>query len=403
MTQFELRVPQLGEGLQEARIVRFLKAPGDAVRRDEPVYEMETDKAVTEVESPCEGTLDSWAVEVDAIVAIGEVVGRIATEFAPAVAEPDTHGRAEGPAAPHAHAAVADHSSTRNVIPPRTRAYATRQGIHENELLSIPASGKRLLPADIDRYLESRSRSAQSAGDSEFDDVAMSARQRTLFYRLTRAQAQVVPGTIEVEVAWEPIKKAHRLFKNKATTHDPVPSRSLLVAWCIVQAMAQHAKFRSVVMDVNTVRRYRHANIGIAVALPDDELTTAVVAQADRLTFEEFIHQARTQIAKAREGDDQASETVIHVAFSSMEAFGVFTAVPVVVSPSVATIFLGAPHDVVEAGPDDALATKRVTHMTMTFDHRVINGVAAANFMLEVRRRVESLPDLCSNGDRSLV
>ena len=399
MAQFELRVPQLGEGLQEARIVRLLKAPGDTILRDEPVYEMETDKAVTEVESPCAGTLESWAVEADAIVAIGDVVGCIATDSPPVTAGEPGHDRAPGLDAHRARTAAPKRDGGRNIIPPRTRVYAQRLGITDEELQTIPAAGKRLLPTDIDRHIKSRGAPAAPSEDPEFEDVAMSARQRTLFYRLTRAQAQVVPGTIEVEVAWEPIKKAHRLFKNRASADNPVPSRSLLVAWCIVQAMAQHAKFRSVVMDVNTVRCYRHANIGIAVALPDDELTTAVVAQADRLSFEEFMRRARTQIAKAREeGQDQASETVVHVAFSSMEAFGLFTAVPVVVSPSVATIFLGAPHAVVEAGPDGALATQRVTHMTMTFDHRVINGVAAANFMIDVRRRVETLPTLCNGG-----
>jgi pyruvate/2-oxoglutarate dehydrogenase complex dihydrolipoamide acyltransferase (E2) component len=116
------------------------------------------------------------------------------------------------------------------------------------------------------------------------------------------------------------------------------------------------------------------------------------------LTFEEFIKTARARIAEARVGKDQASETVVHVAFSSMEAFGVFTAVPVVVPPSVATIFLGAPHTAVVGAPGGELKTRRATHMTMTFDHRVINGVAAANFMLDLRKRIEDLPRMCEEG-----
>ncbi|GMV92931.1 MAG: dihydrolipoamide acetyltransferase component of pyruvate dehydrogenase complex [Candidatus Hydrogenedentota bacterium] len=396
MAKYQMRVPQLGEGLQEARIVRLLKKPGDTIARDEPVYEMETDKAVTEVESPCAGTLDAWSVEIDAIVGIGDVVATIETndpvDLANAIASEQAN--VDSPK----RTVNAAGSRVRNVIPPRTRVYARKLGLSDEELQTVPAAGKRLLPDDIDAYLAERNEDDAEHHAAEFEDVAMSSRQRTLFYRLTRAQQQVVPGTIEVEVPWTPIETAHEWFKSHADSFDGVPSRSLLVAWCIVQAIAHHSKFRSVVLDVNSVRLYRHTNIGIAVALPEDELTTAVVAEADTLTFPEFVKTARTRIAEARVGRDQANESVVHVAFSSMEAFGVYTAVPVVVPPSVATIFLGAPHTVVEAGPDGELQTRRATHMTMTFDHRVINGVAAANFMIDVRKHVEALPRLCDGG-----
>ncbi len=395
MTLFQVRVPQLGEGLQEARIVRFLKDPGDSISRDEPIYEMETDKAVTEVESPCAGTLESWSVDVDSIVAIGDVVARIATS------DPVAHGSSTVPKPAEAVAPVANAMSQttrlRNVIPPRTRVYARKLGVSDEELKAISAAGKRLVPADVDAYLAERGDVGEpSSMVTEYEDVAMSARQRTLFYRLTRAQQQVVPGTMEVEIPWGPIETAHEWFKSRAKGPDGVPSRSLLVAWCIVRTVANHSKFRSVVLDVNSVRRYQHANIGIAVALPEDELTTAVVPAADTLTFEEFIAAARAKIAAARLGKDQANETVVHVAFSSMEAFGVFTAVPVVVPPSVATVFLGAPHTVVDSESNGQLTTRRVTHMTMTFDHRVINGVAAANFMVDLRERVTRLADCCT-------
>src|ERR1051326_5258549 len=73
----EIRIPQLGEGLQEARIVRFLKRPGEAVAQDEPIYEMETDKAVMEIESPSAGVIESWTAKEDDILPIGAVIGSI--------------------------------------------------------------------------------------------------------------------------------------------------------------------------------------------------------------------------------------------------------------------------------------------------------------------------------------
>src|SRR5436853_101176 len=82
MASVEVRIPQLGEGLQEARIVRFLKNPGDSVQRDEPIFEMETDKAVMEIESPAAGVLGAWDAKEDEVLPIGAVIGRIDTDGA---------------------------------------------------------------------------------------------------------------------------------------------------------------------------------------------------------------------------------------------------------------------------------------------------------------------------------
>src|SRR5215471_8550341 len=80
MAEVEIKIPQLGEGLQEARILRFLKQPGEAVAQDEPIYEMETDKAVMEIESPAAGVLEAWTAKEDDVLPIGATIGRINTE-----------------------------------------------------------------------------------------------------------------------------------------------------------------------------------------------------------------------------------------------------------------------------------------------------------------------------------
>src|SRR5258706_12471230 len=71
MPTVSVRIPQIGEGLQEARLVAVLKQPGDKIKRDEPIYQMETDKAVMDVESPYEGRLSEWSAAVDTILPIG--------------------------------------------------------------------------------------------------------------------------------------------------------------------------------------------------------------------------------------------------------------------------------------------------------------------------------------------
>ena len=79
MPEVSLNIPQIGEGLQEARLVAVLKQPGDAIKRDEPIYQMETDKAVMDVESPYEGTLVEWLAEIDELLPIGAPVAKMET------------------------------------------------------------------------------------------------------------------------------------------------------------------------------------------------------------------------------------------------------------------------------------------------------------------------------------
>ncbi|MBN2311000.1 MAG: 2-oxo acid dehydrogenase subunit E2 [Candidatus Hydrogenedentes bacterium] len=392
MPLVDIHIPQLGEGLVEVRIVRFLKAPGESIARDEPIYTMETDKAEVDIESPIDGVLDSWVVQEDDIVAVGATVARIAVEAPAHVTAP-----AEPPP-PAEHAAKpappAPPRPVRNAtVPPRTRAYAKKAGLTDEQLAGIPAAGTKLMPADIDRFLVTHREERHGPFDApEFEEVAMSARQRTLFYRLTSAASQVVPATIEEPIRWEPVEQVYAQLKRQDMPADARPSRFLLVAWCVVKAMARHESFRSTIADVNTLRRYRHANLGIAVALPHDELTTAVVPKADTLGFEDFLETARARIQCARDGADQATQSTAPLSLTGMTAFGVRTGVPVVVPPAVATLFVGAPYESAVRGPDGTPQFVNLVHLVLTFDHRIINGVGAANFLRHVRKRIASLP-----------
>src|SRR5262245_5616848 len=92
MPIISVRIPQMGEGLQEARLVAVLKQPGDSIKRDEPIYQMETDKAVMDVESPYEGVLVEWTAAVDTILPIGSPVAKM--EVAEGTREMEVHGGA---------------------------------------------------------------------------------------------------------------------------------------------------------------------------------------------------------------------------------------------------------------------------------------------------------------------
>lgn len=392
-----LTIPQIGEGLQEARLVAVLKQPGDHVKRDEPIYQMETDKAVMDVESPYEGTLVEWLAPVDTVLAIG---ADVATMKVKGAVEAATHAPAHGaPAAAVAAVAAAPGAApvvaTRGLlaIPPRTRAYARDLGIPESQLASIPAPTGKLLPSDLDAFLAGGTapvaggvKPAASAGGS-FSERALTQKQRLLSSRLVRGSQLVVPGTMTVAMNWEPVERLRADLKAKGG--DFQPSAFTMFAYAAVKALSEFPAFRSTMRGDDTVRTYDHVNLGIAVALPGDELVLAVVDRAETLSWPEFAKTMRERIELARNGQDQAHEGMT-VSLTNMQAYGIRDAVAVVVPPAVATVFLGEPYNGLAQNTTE-FVPQRCANLGITFDHRLINGVGAAEFQNRIKELVESI------------
>ncbi|HRF59260.1 MAG TPA: 2-oxo acid dehydrogenase subunit E2 [Fimbriimonadaceae bacterium] len=394
MPVVSLRIPQIGEGLQEARLVAVLKQPGDQVRRDEPIYQMETDKAVMDVESPYEGTLVGWLAPVDTILPIGGEVGQM--EVAEGVEEMAA-GHGPAPAATSSTPTVTATTSTsgsaqrRLDVPPRTRAYAKEKGIGDDVLATIPAAGSKLMPDDIDAFLTGGVAAPLSTPASAFacDEAPLSAKQRLLSSRLVRGSQLVVPGTITVAANWGPIDNLRARIK--ASGDEFQPSAFTAFAFAATQALKEHPLFRSTLIGDGVLRTFHHVHLGIAVSLPSDELVIAVVDDADTLDWRTFAERSRAQIELARGGQDQAHEAVT-VSLTNMQSFGLRQAVPVVVPPAVGTLFLGEVYN--GLSPESDAEVIRCANLTLTFDHRVINGVPAAEFLNAVKRNVETISSL---------
>jgi len=129
------------------------------------------------------------------------------------------------------------------------------------------------------------------------------------------------------------------------------------------------------------VRCYPHVNLGFAVSLPEDELTTAVVRAADTLDFPTFGRTMHSQMRRARKGEIQVDEKTTLI-LSSLAAYGIMDAIPVVVPPAIATLFVGSPY---------VAGEERKVNLTLTFDHRIINGVGAAQFLVSVEAEIRAL------------
>jgi pyruvate dehydrogenase E2 component (dihydrolipoamide acetyltransferase) len=385
MAIISVRIPQIGEGLQEARLVAHLKQPGDTVRRDEPIYQMETDKAVMDVESPYEGVLVEWLGEPDQILEIGAEVARI--DVVGDAKAMIVHGAtASSQVSSPGESSAASAASRNAAIPPRTRAHAKELGLSDEELASVPASGSKLMPADIDAFLAAKT-SARLVG---YTETPMPPKQRLLASRLLRGSQNVIPGTMSLPLNWGPIERQRELSKQAGG--DFQPSTFTMFAYAVAQALNAFPAFRSSVVGEDKVRTYEHVALGIAVTLPGDELVLAVIEDADALDWRGFATKVRERIELARTGKDQASEAVT-ISLTNMQSFGIRDAIPVVVAPAVATLFLGAVYNGLDDSPADP-KPMRLANMGLTFDHRLINGAGAAAFMNAVKRYVEDVSKL---------
>ena len=159
-----------------------------------------------------------------------------------------------------------------------------------------------------------------------------------------------------------------------------------MVAWAVVRAMEKHAPLRRVILEDDRIEEHAEFDLGIAVALEDDRLATAVVTHANKRDWPDFVKRYNDTVAETREGRVDAVNAPLVI--SSLGAFGVRAAAPIVVPPSVATLFVGSAH---YEAIGDAKKTEPVEVITLslTFDHRVVNGAGAANFVHDVKELIE--------------
>ncbi|HUG10060.1 MAG TPA: thiamine pyrophosphate-dependent enzyme [Opitutaceae bacterium] len=324
-----IKVPIMGEGIRTARVVALLKKPGDVVKHDDALCEVETEKAVYPIESPISGTFVGWKVAVDDTVLIGQEIGVLAPTGIDASAMPvDTPEPAKkAPAAPA----------------------PAQQSIDSS---GAPAGSVRVEPA--------------------------------LSPAITRRLEQVIPATLESKALWAPIRDARAVAKERDATGAPSPS--VMVAWAVTRAMEKHGTFRRLGLKDGSIVEVTDFELGMAVALPGDKLATAVVANANRLSWPEFVRECARAVDVARSG--KLIEHRAPVVITSLGNFGVRGGIPIVVPPSVGTLFVGTSfHEMIRSGNSAKLS--EVVTFCLTFDHRIVNGAGGAAFLRDVCREVE--------------
>ena len=202
---------------------------------------------------------------------------------------------------------------------------------------------------------------------------------------ITRKLSRVIPANLQMDARWDAIRKARDVGKKKNGKHAPSPS--VMIAWAVVRAMETHAPFRRLILEDESIVENEHFDLGIAVALENDRLATAVIVDANTKSWPEFVKIYDETIAATRGGRLDAMNAPVVI--TSLGAFGVKAGAPIVVPPSVGTLFVGTAHqEIIPNGKENE--TAEVITLSLTFDHRVVNGAGAANFVHDIKERIEN-------------
>jgi pyruvate dehydrogenase E2 component (dihydrolipoamide acetyltransferase) len=403
----DVKLPRLGQGMESGTIVRWLKAEGDAVEKGEPLYEVDTDKATQEVEAEASGVLLRIAiaegeVPVGQTVALigepGEAVSDVPSEpVREPVEAPAPLAEAPAPveAEPPAPTAVIDGGRAepggRVKASPLARRMARERGI---DLGSVRGTGPdgRVVAEDVERASVAGPAAAPSgapvarpaAVPGEVESVPLSGVRRTIARRLTEAaQVPVFQLTVSADMT-----RANALI---ARSRELDPDVRATVTDLIVRVCAAALRRYP---DVNVqfagdaILRFPTADVGLAVAAPQG-LVVPVIRSAERLSLAEVAAERARLVEASRGGSLKLADleggtfTVSNLGMFDVEQF-----VAVLNPPQAAILAVGATVDRPVAVDGEVVVRPMMT-VTLTVDHRAVDGAPAADFLRSVKAFLE--------------
>jgi pyruvate dehydrogenase E2 component (dihydrolipoamide acetyltransferase) len=410
----EIKLPRLGQGMESGTVVRWLKQEGDRVEKGEPLYELDTEKVTQEVEADASGVLLKIAVQ-EGEVPVGQtiaVIGEEGEEVAEAEPAPeaDEEPQEEGSRAPardeereRGKQASAEPAMSEQVTevrePSRTdgrvkasplaRRIARERGI---ELAQVRGTGPegRIVAEDVERAAAAgpvpTAAPAPTGPAAEPEVEQLTSIRKTIARRLTKAweapvfQLVVTADMTRAQEVRERLVERMREGETKPTVSD------LLTKVCAA-ALMRHRTVNAHYAD-ETVTRFSTANVGIAVAT-DRGLVVPVIRGADRLTISEIAAARADLVSRARDAKLQQADLEDGTfTISNLGMYGIEQFVAVLNPPQVAILAVGA----IEEKPvvvDGELEILPQMTLTLTCDHRALDGSVAAEFLGTVRELLE--------------
>jgi 2-oxoisovalerate dehydrogenase E2 component (dihydrolipoyl transacylase) len=382
-----LKMPQLGESVTEGTVERWLKAEGDMVRRDEPIVEVVTDKVNAEIPSPFEGRLVRIQVGEGQTVAIGAPLAELEVE-GEATAAPEPALAKEPPSTP-SPAARAATSTQGQKVSPAVRRLAERNGLELSQIKGT-GTGGRLTRDDVVAHLPvkpAQSTHAARPGARE-ELVRVSAVRRQIAEHMVRSVSTSPHAWSlrEVDVTrLVEYRDAHR--EDFQTRHGFPLSYVPFFVQIVCAALLDNPYLNSTWTDEGIVLK-RYVNMGIAVALPET-LIVPVIKDADQKGFDDLA-QAVNDLATRARSKSLRPEDVQGGTFTlnNTGALGSVAGQSIINQPQAAILSTEA----IKKRPvvvDDAIVIRPMMNLTMSFDHRIIDGLAASRFLNDVQRGIE--------------
>jgi 2-oxoglutarate dehydrogenase E2 component (dihydrolipoamide succinyltransferase) len=421
----DIVMPQMGESIFEGTITKWLKKPGDKVQRDEPLFEISTDKVDAEIPAPASGVLQDIKVAEGATVQVNTVVGTISdgdgAAAKPAPAAPSAPAKKEvapartaapvaepKPVAPVSQPEASREEDDHARSSPLVRKIARE---HNIDLAQVPGTGLggRITKQDITAFLEGAPAPAAPAATVPSakpdagtpapaaipgDLVPMSHIRKIIAHRMieSRRTSAHVHCMFEVDLTRivqlrNKTKSAFEKRNGARLTFMPFFTRAAIIA-------LQQFPIVNASIEGESLRYHRHVNVGIAVAL-DWGLIVPVLKNADELNFlglqrgiGDLGERARSKKLKPEEVEGST------FTITNPGQFGAVFGLPIINQPNSAIMGVGgitkAPVVVTDDSGNDSIAIRSLVHLTLGYDHRIIDGAVADQFMAEVKKALEN-------------
>jgi 2-oxoglutarate dehydrogenase E2 component (dihydrolipoamide succinyltransferase) len=426
MAIVDLVMPKMGESITEATILKWHKKSGDAVKMDETVLEIATDKVDSEVPSTGAGTITEILFKENDVVAVGTVIARINTEAGAAVAATPVVATASvaqpvaAPAQPTAAPMPTAAAGTNKFYSPLVLNIATQEGVSMAELELIPGSGNegRVTKKDILHYVANRGKAPIAAAPAVAAVEAAPAANNTAAPKA----AAPISGNVEI-IEMDRMRKliAEHMVRSKSTsphvTSFTEADVTNLVRWrektkkgfeakygekitytpIFIEAIAKSIRKFPLInssLDGDRIIVKKDINIGMAAALPSGNLIVPVIKNADTKNLIGLTKDVNGLANAARGNKLKADDTQGGTfTLTNVGTFGSLMGTPIINQPQVAILAVGSIKKrpmVIETPEGDVIAIRHMMYLSLSYDHRIIDGSIGASFLTAVANELEA-------------